>query len=72
MWKLAEHNTMNKQDDDEIGESVCVICGTPWISIANVCKTCGGLCSWGAEKGAEPSSWTKTDKGYVPKPPKIL
>ena len=48
---------------------VCVICGEPYQSCANRCPTCNGMCSWGFEKGGESSSWTKTDKGYVPNPP---
>lgn len=48
---------------------VCVLCGEPWEPASkNVCE-CGGVCSWGEEKGAEPMSWIKTDDGYVPRPP---
>ena len=47
---------------------VCVLCGEPWEPpITNRCE-CGGFCSWGEVKGGEPSSWIKTEKGYVPRP----
>lgn len=50
-------------------DTVCVLCGRPWVpSIKNRCE-CGGFCTWGKEKGAEPESWEKTDKGYVPRTP---
>jgi hypothetical protein len=40
-------------------ESVCVLCGEPWEpSIKNRCE-CGGFCTWGPAKGAQPSSWTE-------------
>lgn len=50
---------------------VCVICGTPWEGPRNVCVNdeCKGFCSWGEKKDGEPSSWIKTDSGYIPRPP---
>ena len=39
-------------------ESVCVLCGEPWEGIKNRCE-CGGFCTWGPAKGAQPSSWTE-------------
>lgn len=49
--------------------SVCVLCGEPWEpGWKNRCE-CGGFCTWGRAKGAEPDSWIKTEGGYVPKPP---
>jgi len=48
---------------------VCVHCGRPWVpSIKNVCE-CGGVCSWGAKKGARPASWKEKDGKLVPRKP---
>jgi hypothetical protein len=53
---------------NKIENLVCVLCGEPWIpGCKNRCQ-CGGFCSWGPHKGAEPSSWTRTKKGYIPNP----
>jgi hypothetical protein len=51
-------------------EPVCVLCGRPWTpGIKNVCE-CGGFCTWGEAKGAEPDSWEKTaGGGYIPRRP---
>ena len=47
---------------------VCVLCGRPWIpAVKNRCE-CGGICSWGVAKGAEPESWQKVSGGHVPRP----
>lgn len=47
-------------------ESVCVLCGEPWVpAIKNRCE-CGGFCTWGPAKGAQPSSWNPDGS---PKPP---
>jgi hypothetical protein len=46
---------------------VCVICGEPWEPYKNRCD-CGGFCTWGHEKGGKPSSWTVTEKGWIPNP----
>jgi hypothetical protein len=47
---------------------VCVICGTPWEpSFKNCCEVCGGFCTWGKAKKADPDSWIVTDKGWTPK-----
>ncbi|SRR5579871_498248 len=54
---------------DLFGDLVCVLCGRDWSPpIINRC-TCGGFCTWGPAKGADPSSWIKTEGGYVPRPP---
>jgi hypothetical protein len=50
---------------------VCVICGEPWEPpIKNRCE-CGGFCTWGYAKGADPLSWHKTEGGLVPNPPNV-
>lgn len=46
---------------------VCVLCGRLWEGCKNRCE-CGGFCTWGPANGAEPSSWIKTEQGYVPRP----
>ncbi len=38
-------------------ELICVLCGADWKNSVNRCKNCQGFCSWGREKGGEPSSW---------------
>jgi len=49
-------------------ELVCVLCGKPWVpKFKNRCE-CGGFCTWGEEKGGNPSSWNVTEKGWIPKP----
>lgn len=54
---------------DLFGDLVCVLCGRDWTPpIINVCP-CGGFSTWGPAKGADPSSWIKTEGGYVPRPP---
>ncbi len=48
--------------------SVCVLCGEPWEpSVKNRCE-CGGMCTWGPAKGADPDSWIVTPEGWTPKP----
>lgn len=48
---------------------VCVLCGNPWEPpVKNICE-CGGICTWGSAKGANPDSWAKTDEGYTLKMP---
>ena len=53
-------------------QSICVLCGEPWIpAVKNRCE-CGGFCTWGYERNGDPLSWTKTEKGWIPNPaPKI-
>lgn len=53
---------------------VCVLCGIPWVPPSmNRCSGCGGFCSWGPAKGADPSSWIVKDGQWIPKPvPKDL
>jgi len=52
-----------------MSESVCVLCGRPWEpEVKNVCE-CGGFCTWGPAKGADPDSWIRTEKGWIPRPP---
>lgn len=47
---------------------VCVLCGEPWEpSIKNLCE-CGGFCTWGEAKGAQPTSWN--GDGSPKAPPK--
>lgn len=59
---------MNIPDEDD-DASVCVLCGAPWVpEVKNVCE-CGGFSTWGKSKGAEPTSWVKTEHGYVPRQP---
>lgn len=54
---------------DLFGDLVCVLCGRDWSPpIINVCA-CGGFSTWGPAKGADPSSWIKTEGGFVPRPP---
>jgi hypothetical protein len=60
--------TGDRVGDDMEPVSVCVLCGAPWEpSVKNRCE-CGGFCTWGPAKGADPDSWIVTDKGWVPKP----
>jgi hypothetical protein len=55
---------MARMDEKKL---VCVLCGRPWHKFANRCR-CGGFCTWGSTKGAEPDSWIRTEQGYVPRP----
>jgi len=61
---------MNKEKEKvEEKQTVCVLCGEPWLpSIKNRCE-CGGFCTWGYEKGGDPLSWASTDKGWIANPP---
>jgi hypothetical protein len=65
---LLERCAVHSPDYDP----VCVICGEPWEpAIKNRCE-CGGFCTWGPAKGAEPDSWVKDEKGrYWPKMPSL-
>ncbi len=51
-----------------MAEYVCVLCGDPWVpEVKNRCE-CGGFCTWGPFKGADPSSWQEVDGRWVPRP----
>lgn len=51
---------------------VCVLCGEPWEpSFKNRCE-CGGFCTWGEAKGAQPSSWNIDGSPKAPPTGKIL
>ncbi len=64
-WSKESEETFK----DIFGELVCVLCGRDWTPpIINVC-VCGGFSTWGPAKGADPSSWIKTEGGYIPRPP---
>ena len=58
---------------DPMATFVCVLCGAPWVpGCKNLCE-CGGFCTWGPAKGAEPSSWdVDADGNWTPKPPPFL
>lgn len=57
--------------DKETKESVCILCGTSWVPYLNVCVNpeCGGFCTWGSAKDADPDSWIVTNEGWIPRPP---
>jgi hypothetical protein len=47
---------------------VCVLCGEPWEPpVKNRCE-CGGFCTWGEAKGAQPDSWTAAGPPRAPEP----
>lgn len=56
-------------DEEPKGDLVCVLCGEPWEpGYKNRCE-CGGFCTWGPSKGAQPSSWNEDGS---PKMPDVL
>lgn len=62
-------DTGNPNSSRSIDDLVCVLCGTKWEPYANRCDTCGGFCTWGPAKGADPDSWIVTENGWIPRPP---
>lgn len=67
-WFVEAPGSEPEVVEDEKESSVCVLCGAYWPPFQNRCE-CGGFCTWGPAKGADPSSWIVTGDGWVPRPP---
>ncbi len=65
----AAYNWLVHYERIPIDGYVCVLCGAPWPkSHRNDCEACGGFCTWGQERGGEPTSWKVTPDGWIPNP----
>jgi hypothetical protein len=52
-------------------ETVCTVCGMLWVPPhKNLCE-CGGFCTWGKEKGADPDSWEYVSGRWIPRKPNV-
>src|SRR5579864_1483008 len=63
-----EYKKTMKELEENNKNLVCVLCGELWEpGYKNLCE-CGGFCTWGESKGAQPLSWN--EDGTAKAPPK--